>query len=133
MKHEIECALNAIECARENVRDANDEKLNRKLNDSQYIYDIANMYIDDDVITCECAQRQIERMKNELRNLYDARYRNLRIEISHVYKTTTYQILITYQIDHDDTYIDAMIVDSNDVTLMNSNFNTFRVINEMNI
>jgi hypothetical protein len=133
MKHEIECALNAIQCARENVRDANDEKLNRKLNDSQYIYDIANMYIDDDVITCECAQRQIERMKNELRNLYDARYRNLRIEISHVYKTTTYQILITYQIDHDDTYIDAMIVDSNDVTLMNSNFNTFRVINEMNI
>lgn len=133
MKHEIECALNAIECARENVRDAtNDEKL---LNDSHYIYDIANMYIDDDVVSCECVEHLKKRIENEIRELY-VNIHNFEFRIERIEKTTMFHLLYSFdEFINNDTYkyMNSMIVETNNVTKYNSNFNNFRSMNELYI
>lgn len=129
MKHEIECALNAIECARENARDANVE-----LNSIQ-IYDVANMYIDDDVITCECVDHLQKRIENEIRELY-VNIHNFEFRIERIEKTTMYHLLYSFdEFINNDTYkyMNSMIVETNDVTKYNSNFNNFRSLNELYI
>jgi hypothetical protein len=128
MKHEIECCLNAIECARENYRDANIE-----LNSSIQIYDVANMYIDDDVITCNCVEKLMKRVENELRVLY-TNIHNFEFKYERVAQTTMFHIIFAFdEFISNETfrYVETMIIETNDITKYNSNFTNFRQLTNL--
>jgi hypothetical protein len=129
MKHEIECAQNAIECAIENARDANVELTNYQ------IFDVANSYINDDVISCECVEKLMKRIENEIRELY-TNIHNFEFKYERVEKTTMFHIL--YSFDEFNEYsstkfVETMIIETNDVTKYNSNFTNFRQLTSMYI
>lgn len=127
MKHEIDCCLNAIQCARENYRDAN---INAT---TMHIYDVANMYIDDDVISCECVARLMKRIENEIRELY-VNIHNFEFKFERVANTTMFHILYKFDELIDSTFVqfvETMIVETNNVTKYNSNFTNFRQLTSM--
>lgn len=129
MKHDIECVLNAIECATLNARDAHVE-----LSTIQ-IYDVANMYINDDVISCECTQRLIKRIENEIRELYTNTH-NFEFKCERINDTTMFHVLYAFDefIDSNSyKYMNSMIIETNNVTTFNSNFKNFRSLNELYI
>jgi hypothetical protein len=131
MKHDIECVLNAIECARENARDENVELT------TYQIYDVANSYINEQLITCECETRlnktskqyrarMIEKIERELRELYT---QHIEIETRYI-MNEMYHVVFSY-IDYDTRVFSSMIVSTYDLT--NSNFKNFIIIDEMHV
>ena len=145
MKHDIQCVQYAIECARENVRDANIEIARRNFEfheNAQYIddstraiYIIANDYIDDQMITCHCIARIKNVVYNELRECYDSQFRDiddLYIEIYNIENTTQFHVVVTYTYANE-KYIDSMIVETTFEKTYFEMFKTFHILNEINI
>lgn len=141
-KHTIECAQNAIQCAYENVRDANidislrNEKYNtnEKLidNSTKSIYEIASTYIDDE--SCVCEYEYASRIERELRELYVNARVNVSIKSRYVRAIDMFHVICDiYYYDDNEHQTFAMICDINDVTQFNSNFDNFKMIDEIEI
>lgn len=139
MKHTILCAQNAIQCARENTRDdstIDDDVRARKLNDSQYIYDVANYYIDTQSITCVCEYEHASQIHIELRELYRfAHSTNFEFRAKYIESIDVYHVI--YEITYDDatTQTTSMIVRHNDYKNKSTfeNFTTFDLLNDIEI
>lgn len=126
MKHDIECAQNAIECARQNAHDMNVELTTFQ------IYDVANSLINDQQITCECETRLIKRIENELRELY-TNVHNWEFKCERVQKTMFHVVYAFDEFINNETYkyMNSMIIETNNVT--HSNFKNFISLNELYI
>lgn len=144
MMHTIDCIQNAIQCAFENVRDANidTQYYNRRfgtnnefIDDStKNIYEIASTYIDDETITCTCEYHYASLIKIELRDLYVNANANVSIKTRYVKQIDMFHVICDIHFyDENEHQIFAMICDVNDVTKYNSSFDTFKMIDEIEI
>lgn len=144
MMHTINCIQNAIQCAFENVRDANidTQYYNRRfaqnnefIDDStKNIYEIACTYIDDDTITCVCEYEYASQIERELRELYVHANANVSIKSRYVREIDLFHVICDiHYYDDNEHQMFAMICDVNDVTKYNSSFDTFKMINEIEI
>jgi hypothetical protein len=128
MKHEIDCVLNAIQCARENARDANVELTTFQ------IYDVANSYINDNVISCECVERLHKRIEIEIRALY-TNIHNFEFKIERIHDTTMHHVLFTFdEFIENETYkyVESMIIETNNVSQRDA-FKNFYSLNNLYI
>ena len=138
MLHTINCVQNAIQCARENIRDydasyMNDERKQRALNDSKYVYDVANSYIDESMITCVCNYEKMTLIENELRELYRfAHARNFTFKSNHV-ENETFHVAYSITYDDNEKQFVTMIVKFDDTKHVYKTFNNFIVMNEIEI
>ena len=127
MMHTIECAQNAIQCARENNANATHTT-------TIEFFEIANMYIDENIVTCVCEYEYASRIERELRALY-SNVVEFRIKTKYVREYDLYNVVYAYKYDSFDTsnFIESMIVKFDDTKHSMKLFETFVVVNEFSI
>ena len=126
MMHTIECAQNAIQCARENNANATHTT-------TIEFYEIANMYIDENIVTCVCEYEYASRIERELRDLY-SNVREFQIKTKYVREYDLFNVVFTYKYDYDyANEIYSMIVKFDDKKHSMKIFDNFVVINEFTI
>lgn len=126
MMHTIECAQNAIQCARENNANATHTT-------TIEFFEIANMYIDENIVTCVCEYEYASRIERELRELY-SNVREFQIKTKYVREYDLFNVVFTYKYDYDyANEIYSMIVKFDDKKHSMKIFDNFVVINEFTI
>lgn len=128
MLHTINCVQNAIQCARENLRDANIHTTTRM------IYIVANDYIDESTITCTCVYEYSSIIENELRDLYrESHFINFQIKSHYVEQFDVYHVAYSTTYDDNSIAFESMIVKFNYFQNSRSSFRNFDMINEIDI
>ena len=137
MRHSIHCALNAINCAYENIYDDETQLIETriaKMNDTQYVYDVALSYIENDSINCVCVYEHSTMIENELRELYRfAHLINFECKMIYVQTFDLYHLIYTLTYDDNEKTTTSMIVRFNDDKSTMKSFETFELINDIEI
>ena len=126
MLHTINCVSNAIKCTYENNAHATQTT-------TREFYEIANMYIDESIVTCVCNYERISIIENELRELYKfAHVYNFQIKSSYIEQFDIYHVAYSHTYDDNSIAFESMIVKFNDEKSFKT-FHNFDMLNEIDL